>query len=544
MKPDFVRDRAVLALLDASPNNVVAVDEEGVICYANALALDTFGYDAEELLGQRVELLIPDRFAEQHVGHRRAFAREPRARPMGVDLELAGRRRDGSEFPVEISLTTLPGPEGTCVIATVADVSARRTAELRLQVLSRAHLTLARMNQAIVRAGSAQDLYEETCRVAVEHGRYLGAWVAREVPERGVESLATAGCLDDFIARLDITTDPGDPRGQGPTAGALREGRSHFSADFLADPATRPWHTLAARHGIRASATMPLRCDGRVVAALTIWSAEPHVFDEQMRALLEGVAENVSFALDRFDAEDQLARVAAQRSELLTRLVAAQEEERSRIAADVHDDSVQALAAVDLRLGLLQRRVRETAPELATSVAELQDTVGSVTAGLRQLLFDLEPAAEGTALVDELREAAEHILAGYDVRCTVRLSTDGGGPASYDDPAWLPAVVRAQAVRVAKEALINVRKHARATSVTVTVRPDAEGVQVVVTDDGVGVDPANLRSARGHRGLATMRERAEIAGGWCRIDRGPSGTTLAFWMPRRDPVTGSAGRPA
>jgi len=126
----------------------------------------------------------------------------------------------------------------------------------------------------------------------------------------------------------------------------------------------------------------------------------------------------------------------------------------------------------------------------------------------------------------------------------VGLSTDGGGPASYDDPAWLPAVVRAQAVRVAKEALINVRKHARATSVTVTVRPDADGVQVAVTDDGVGVDPSNLRSARGHRGLVTMRERAEIAGGWCRIDRGPIGTTLAFWMPRRDPVTGSARQPS
>ena len=540
MQPDIVRDQAVLALLDASPNNVVAVDEDGCLCYLNERALATFGYDARELLGRPVEVLIPERFTDQHRTHRRAFVEQPHARPMGVGLELAGRRKDGSEFPVEISLTPLQGPQGTCVIAAVADISARRSAEQRVQTLSRAYLTLARMNQAIVRAGSAQELFEETCQVAVEQGGYLGAWVARPAPDHAVESLATAGHLDDYIASLDITTDPADPRGHGPTAVAVRDGRSYYSGDFLSDAATGPWHALAARHGILASATMPLRCNGRVVAALTLWSAQPHIFDEQMRTLLEAVAENVSFGLDRFDAEEQLARVAAQRSNLLTRLVAAQEEERARIAADVHDDSVQALAAVDLRLGLLQRRVRDAAPELAAPVAELQDTVGSVAAGLRQLLFDLEPAAEGTTLVEELREAADHILEGRGVRCTVRLEGGDIGEASYDDPAWLAAVVRAQAVRVAKEALINVRKHAQAATVEVLVRPGADGVEVEVRDDGIGVGHTDLRSARGHRGLATMRERAEIAGGWCRIEGGPGGTALTFWMPRQHPVTRSS----
>ena len=82
------------------------------------------------------------------------------------------------------------------------------------------------------------------------------------------------------------------------------------------------------------------------------------------------------------------------------------------------------------------------------------------------------------------------------------------------------------------------RKHARATSVAVTVRPDDVGVEVSVSDDGGGVDPRDLRSAPGHRGLATMRDRAAIAGGWCRIEGGPTGTTLTFWMPRHHPVAG------
>jgi signal transduction histidine kinase len=441
-----------------------------------------------------------------------------------------------TELPVEIILIPIETGHGTCVIAVVHDVRERRAAERRVADLGRAHLTLARMNQAIVRATDAQELYTETCRVAVEQGGYLGAWVSRSAPGRRVETLATAGRLDDYVAGLRITTDPEDPRGQGPTALALREGRAYFSADFLADVRTGPWHELASRHGIRASATVPLRCQGRVVAALTLWADEPHVFDEQMRALLEGMAENVSFALERFDAEEQLARVAAQRSDLLGRLVAAQEEERARIAADVHDDSVQALAAVDLRLGLLHRRVAEAAPELEAPVAQLQETVSAVVAGLRQLLFELEPAAEGTTLIEELREAAEHVLEGSGVRCRVEMASEAWPPQPpYDatrDPAWLPHEVRAQALRVAKEAFVNVRKHARATSVWVTVRPDPDGVEITVADDGVGVDPANLRSAPGHRGLATMRDRAEVAGGWCRIAGGPQGTHLTFWMPR------------
>jgi signal transduction histidine kinase len=406
--------------------------------------------------------------------------------------------------------------------------------------LNRGYLMLARVNQAIVRATDARELYAETCRVAVEQGGYLGAWVCRRAAGHGTETLATAGDLDDYIARLGVTTRPEDPRGRGPTALALREGRPSYSADLLAEARTGPWHALAARHGVRASATMPLLCQGEVVAALTLWADKPHIFDEQMRTLLEGVAENVSFALERFDAEERLARVAEQRSELLERLVAAQEQERARIAADVHDDSVQALAAVDLRLGLLHRRVREGAPDLEAPVAQLQETVSAVIAGLRQLLFELEPAAEGTTLIEELREAAEHILEGSGVRCRVELAP-GTSPAlpAYDatgdpagDPARLPDVVRAQALRIAKEAFVNVRKHARATSAWVTVRPDPDGVEITVTDDGVGVDPTNLRSAPGHRGLTTMRDRAAVAGGWCRIVGGPQGTTLTFWMPR------------
>ncbi len=124
--------RGHLAVLDASPNAIIAVDPEGQIVYANPQVVRTFGYALDEVIGQPVEVLLPARVTEQHVRHRTGFIRHPTARPMGIGLDLAGRRKDGSEFPVEISLSPLDTPDGLRVFATMVDITARKTAEAQL----------------------------------------------------------------------------------------------------------------------------------------------------------------------------------------------------------------------------------------------------------------------------------------------------------------------------------------------------------------------------------------------------------------------------
>ncbi len=121
-----------LAVLDASPNAIVAVDGEGRITYANPQAERTFGYPPAELIGQSVDILLPGRVAEGHAAHRAAFAARPMARPMGIGLDLWARRRDGVEFPVEISLSVLGTGADLEVFATVVDISARKAAEAQL----------------------------------------------------------------------------------------------------------------------------------------------------------------------------------------------------------------------------------------------------------------------------------------------------------------------------------------------------------------------------------------------------------------------------
>ncbi len=122
-----------LPLAEASPNPVIAVDESGRIAYANSRAATAFGWSVDELVGSQVERLLPETLAAVHVEHRARFNREPAARPMGVGRDLLARRRDGIEFPVEISLAPVTTPLGErLVFATIVDITARKGLEFQL----------------------------------------------------------------------------------------------------------------------------------------------------------------------------------------------------------------------------------------------------------------------------------------------------------------------------------------------------------------------------------------------------------------------------
>jgi PAS domain S-box-containing protein len=119
-------ERLFRGLLEAAPDAMVIVDADGCIVLVNARVEEWFGYQRDELVGRSVELLVPDRFAGMHVDFRSGYVAEPRSRPMGLAGDLYARRKDGSEFPVEISLAPLETEGGLLVSAAVRDISERR----------------------------------------------------------------------------------------------------------------------------------------------------------------------------------------------------------------------------------------------------------------------------------------------------------------------------------------------------------------------------------------------------------------------------------
>jgi PAS domain S-box-containing protein len=223
------------------------------------------------------------------------------------------------------------------------------------------------------------------------------------------------------------------------------------------------------------------------------------------------------------DAMDALAKSDRQRRALFARLVTVEEQERARIARTIHDDSIQYLASVAIDIEVL--RARTAGLGLEADIDRLTGAVRTAIATLRDLLTELRPPLLDTeGLEAAVRSTLDQLAAEAGVASSLRAEL------SEEPPADVAVIL----YRVVQEALMNVRKHADATRVQVVLASDRDGVSLTVTDNGKGFDtPANRRPD--HLGLAGMRERAELAGGWFEIESVPDGgTTVRAWFPIED----------
>jgi signal transduction histidine kinase len=224
--------------------------------------------------------------------------------------------------------------------------------------------------------------------------------------------------------------------------------------------------------------------------------------------------------------EGSVRRSERERRHAIERLLRAEEQERRRVAAELHDDTVQVLTACLVVLDRLGDAADATDPErISTAVGAARRTLAAATDRTRRLMFELRP----TSLQDEG-------LAGALADLADQLAEEAGLVASVSvAPDRYPYVAEELAYRTVREAMVNVRKHARATAIGVEVEARDGVLHGRVTDDGRGfdVDAAFERSRRQRRmGLDTMRERLHLAGGSVAVRSAPgSGTVITFRLP-------------
>ena len=192
------------ALVDAAPDGILVCDEQGLLVLVNSEAERMFGYDHDALLGLSIELLIPDRVRPRHRHHIASYHAEPRRRPMGTDLVLHGRHRDGTEFPVEISLSPFTTERGLLIIAGIRDVSDRRELELANQ---RATAFLLSAVEAVQEAFLLFDEHDRVMMVNSAARELMGPVGDAPITDRTFEDLLRASIAAAMYELGDESAD-------------------------------------------------------------------------------------------------------------------------------------------------------------------------------------------------------------------------------------------------------------------------------------------------------------------------------------------------
>jgi two-component system, sensor histidine kinase len=255
----------VRSALDSSPDAMVIIDASGKILFANQQLSALFGYERDEVRGRRIEQLMPERFRARHVAHRERFVVENRLRPMGAGLELYARRKDGSEFQVEISLSPIRDRDETLVAAAIRDVTDRKRAQQELilarEAADRARQVADEAREAADRANQAKGRFLATAshdlRQPLQSLALLNGTLRRLVThEDAVEALSYQDQAIEAMSRLlnallDISK---------LESGAIKPQPTHFTVSALFEELHHEFASLAANKGLQMQVEPTAEC--------------------------------------------------------------------------------------------------------------------------------------------------------------------------------------------------------------------------------------------------------------------------------------------
>jgi PAS domain S-box-containing protein len=477
--PDL-RDLGGLAsVIEDAAAAIILFDQAGSITLANAMAGRMFGYEHGDLLGEPVESLFSRSSQDILLEDRAAYVEHRDPPAVDAGRHLFAVRRDGSEFPAEVGFSSVRTPEGGFVKAIVTDLSELVALAKELERSDRRLrrvIETAPSGIVVVDADGIGTLVNRAAELMFGYDRH-------EFVGSPIEELLS-GVVGDPDPERTLERPGAPPAGVGREVVATRKDGEEFTVEV-------------ALSAVQSD-------DGPLITAILTDVTERKRAEAELRESME-----------------TLRRSENKRRILLGQLVRATEDERSRLAGEVHDGSVQAMTAVGMRLETLKRRFADAGVEEMADFEQIQSEVSAAVASLRLLMFDLRPPALDEAGVGAALEEAL-------TRLEVETSFDATG---FEEP---PSELRTILFRVGQEALANARKHADAVAVEVRLSSDLSGWRMEIADDGRGFEPSTVIEDPMHMGLASMRERAEMGGGTLRIVSAPGeGTTVEVSLPRR-----------
>jgi PAS domain S-box-containing protein len=490
------------ALLLASPDAVLVVDLSGRIESATPAVESLFGWSPAELVGQPIEVLVPEESRDLHRRHRTAYAAHPAARAMGSALELRGRRRDGTTFPVDVSLAPVVLAGTPKVGAFVRDASERRRGEELLRYVNE-------ISRQLLAGRSTAATLGLTARRARQLVEAAAAWIA--VPA-GDDTLRVAAADGEETDRL---VGGEAPRGRSLSGRAMAEGAPVDVPDMALEPMVL---AEARRLLLGPGLYLPLVAEEGPIGALVVARrAGDPPFNAAETGRLEVFSSAAAIVLSLGRAREELDRL---------RLAS----EHDRIAKDLHDTVIQRLFAVGMSLQSLQSLANGT---VAARIGAAVDALDEVIREIRETIFDLaRPDTGGPDIRSQLRRLAHEAAPqlGFEPRVGFR------GPVE----AAVPDEAVTHLLAAAREALSNAARHAHPHHVEVVLSAKGSSVCLSVADDGVGLPDGPSAG----EGLANLAARAEALGGELRVARRhPRGTLVDWSIPFGPPASGRRSVP-
>jgi signal transduction histidine kinase len=267
---------------------------------------------------------------------------------------------------------------------------------------------------------------------------------------------------------------------------------------------------------------VPLKAEGETIGVMVIGFPKPYEWLPTERELMRAIGDRTGLAIERARMTDALREREQRIAELSGHLLRVQEEERKRISRELHDETGQALMVIRLYLGMME--TGSTAKSVRGKIRETVEVVDRTIEGIRRIIGKLSPLVlQELGLVAAIRKEAKDFARNTGVKARVMIAENVGRLASGTEQAIY---------RVVQEALHNVAKHAQAKNVTVQVERADELVQVVVEDDGVGIQSRSSNSRDHSFGLAGIKERVAMLGGTSRvISTKGKGTRIEISVP-------------
>jgi len=474
-------------IVESAMDPIITIDANQRIVLFNGAAEEVFGWPRDGVIGQPVDKLLPERFRDKHRGHIEHFGRTgTTARRMGGSTVLTGLRANGEEFPIEASISQHSEEGRPLFTVILRDVGERIKAEASL-ALSEARMRgiLDSAMDAIITVDEAQ--YVVLFNAAAEamfgypRAEAVGAPLAWFIPERFRDEHG------EHMRRFGETGTVSRRMGAMRIVTGLRRNGEEFPID-----------------------------------------ASISQLDESGAKFYTVILRDVS---ERVRVEEALRRSKEELRELGSAANTAREEEKSRIARELHDELAQSLTALQMDVAWCKEKIPEGQSATIARLAKMEEVLDQTVAATRRIASDLRPL-----MLDDLGlvPAVEWLTETFSERTRIpcELAVD-------DAELDLPGAQATAVFRIVQESLANVGKHARASRVKVAIERKGADLALSIRDDGAGFSLEAPRKPNSY-GLLGLRERASLLGGDITITSAPGeGTHVEVRLPVAPPILAS-----